>query len=152
MNLPGAWQVLHLRRLLLSRPYFDRMPDQGMIEHGATAPGARPRATRGTDYAFVYLPTGAPVTIRMGRVTGAEVQAWWFNPRTGQVHLEGRYQNHFIHEFTPPGPQGQGNDWVLVLDDIDREFKPPGFRADDAAKALQGEPRQPYVIDPRAPR
>jgi hypothetical protein len=88
----------------------------------------------------------------MGRITGAEVQAWWFNPRTGQAHFEGRYQNHFTHQFTPSGPQGLGNDWVLVLDDIDREFKPPGFRADDAAKALQGEPRQPYVIDPRVPR
>jgi len=152
MNLPGAWQVLHLRRLLLSRPYFDRVPDQGMIEQGATAPGARPRATRGTDYAFVYLPTGAPVTLRMGRVAGAEVQAWWFNPRTGQAHVEGRYQNHFTHEFTPPGPQGVGNDWVLVLDDVDKEFKPPGFRADDAAKALQNEPRQPYVIAPPVPR
>jgi hypothetical protein len=80
------------------------------------------------------------------------VQAWWFNPRTGQVHTEGRYQNHFIHEFTPPGPQGIGNDWVLVLDDIDREFKPPGFRADDALKALQTDSHQPYVIDPRVPR
>jgi len=30
-------------------------------------------------------------------------------------------------EFTPPS-SGPGNDWVLVLDDVDKNFPPPGAK------------------------
>lgn len=141
LNLPGAWDVIHLRRLLLSRPFFERVPDQEMIVSGATEDAAHPRATRGHGYAFVYLPTGAPVTLRLGRISGPEVQAWWFNPRTGQTSSLNRFTNISTRTFTPPAPHGVGYDWVLVLDDLDREFKPPGYRVDDALKVLKKSAR-----------
>ena len=134
INLPGAWQVLHLRRLLLSRPFVEREPDQEMIVGGPTQGDTHPRATRGRGYAFVYLPTGAPITLRLGRISGPEIQTWWFNPRTGQSWLSERLTNHLTHEFKPPEAAGRGHDWVLVLDDLDREYKAPGYRVDDALK------------------
>ena len=81
----------------------------------------------GTDYAFVYLPTGAPVTLRMGRVTGAEVEAWWFNPRTGSATRIGSFTNEGERAFTPPD-RGEMLDWVLVLDDESKNYPPPGTR------------------------
>ncbi len=135
MTAEGAWDILHLRRLLLSRPFFDRVPDQEMIVEGIGEGQARVRATRGHAYAFVYLPTGAPVTLRLGRISGEEILAWWFNPRTGEARPAGRYPNRSTRQFEPPGPHGRGLDWVLVLDDADRQFKAPGYRVEEARKA-----------------
>ena len=135
MTAEGAWDILHLRRLLLSRPFFDRVPDQEMIVDGTGEGQARVRATRGHAYAFVYLPTGAPVTLRLGRISGEEILTWWFNPRTGEARPAGRYPNRSTRQFEPPGPHGRGLDWVLVLDDADRQFKAPGYRVEEAKKA-----------------
>jgi hypothetical protein len=132
LTLPGAWDMLHLRRLLLSRPFFDRRPDQSMIEKGEGSGESHVRATRGHAYAFFYLPTGNTVTVRLGKISGEEVMAWWFNPRTGATTAIGRFTNRSTRDFTPPEPHGRPNDWVLVLDDADREFVAPGYRVPDA--------------------
>ena len=67
-------------------------------------------------------------------ISGSEVMAWWFNPRTGAATAIGRYSNFSTREFTPPEPHGRPNDWVLVLDDADRGFNAPGYRVEDAMK------------------
>jgi Protein of unknown function (DUF4038)/Putative collagen-binding domain of a collagenase len=134
LTLPGAWDMLHLRRLLLSRPFLERRPDQSMIEDGAGSGESHVRATRGHAYAFFYIPTGNPITVRLGKISGEEVAAWWFNPRTGAATAIGRYSNRSTRGFTPPEPHGRPNDWVLVLDDADREFQAPGYRVPDALK------------------
>jgi Protein of unknown function (DUF4038)/Putative collagen-binding domain of a collagenase len=124
IKLPGAWQMLHVRRLLLSRPFLDRIPDQS----------THARATRGHAYAFVYLPAGDKVNVRLGKISGEEVMAWWFNPRTGASKVIGTFPNRGTRRFDPPEPPARGHDWVLVLDDAARQYKAPGFRA-DAVKA-----------------
>ncbi|HXE79435.1 MAG TPA: glycoside hydrolase family 140 protein [Vicinamibacterales bacterium] len=115
LDLPGAWQMRHVRRLLESRPFLERVPDQGLI---AGDPGTGPdhvRATRGERYAFVYIPTGKPTEIRLDRMTGS-VRAEWFDPRTGATTPIGTFPAGGTRRFTPPGTPGRGNDWVLVLD------------------------------------
>lgn len=114
---------------VFSRPFQDRVPDQSLIA-GDHDPGpAHARATRGRTYAFVYLPTGEPVTVRLGKTSGEDVMAWWFNPRTGVVKAIGTFTNHSTRRFDPPGSPGRGEDWVLVLDDTGYEYKPPAHRA-----------------------
>jgi hypothetical protein len=116
----------HLKNLMLSRPYFERVPDQNLIagENGKRYDYAI--ATRGRGYAFVYAYTGHPFSVRMGIVSGAKVQAWWFDPRTGAAQEVGTFDNHGERRFTPPGEPSPGNDWVLVLDDAAAGRSEPG--------------------------
>jgi hypothetical protein len=114
---PGAGQMRHLKSLMLSRPFFERIPDQGLV---AGVNGERYEyiaATRGRSYAFVYTYTGRPFEVAMGRISGARVKASWYDPRTGQSRPAGEFPNKGTRRFSPPGEPGPGNDWVLVLDD-----------------------------------
>jgi hypothetical protein len=125
----GAGQMQHLKRLVLSRPYSSRVPDQQVLagENGVRYDYVV--ATRGDDYLFVYTHTGRPFHIRMGRISGPRVRGWWFDPRTGSARSAGVFPNEGERRFDPPGEPGRGNDWVLVLDDETSAFDRPGGRA-----------------------
>jgi hypothetical protein len=128
VDLPGAWQMGHVRRLMLSRPFLSRIPDAALIAGGQGDGADHIEATRDRDgaYAFVYLPTGRPVTVDLERLRGTRVKAWWFDPRTGTAAAIGEWPRQGAREFDPPGEPARGNDWVLVLDDASKRFLPPG--------------------------
>jgi hypothetical protein len=73
----------------------------------------------------VYAPVGRPFSVRMDRVTGPRVKAWWFNPRDGRATAVGTYANAGTRRFDPPD-RGEQLDWVLVLDDAAKGYPPPG--------------------------
>jgi hypothetical protein len=126
LDLPGAWDMMHVRSLMESRPFLTRLPDQSLIAGDAGDGPEHIRATRGRDYAFIYLPYGQKFTAVMGRISGRKVTAWWFDPRTGLAEKIGTYPNAGTVEFDPPGEKARANDWVLVLDDADKDFAAPG--------------------------
>jgi len=66
------------------------------------------------------------VTVDLTKLTGARIEAWWFDPRTGAAKAIGQWPREGMRTFTPPGTPGRGHDWVLVLDDAARRFPPPG--------------------------
>lgn len=133
---PGAGQMQHARRLLESRPYWTRVPDDSVIVTHRVAhyvPGAgiyRFTGTRDTDrsYAMIYAPIGRSFTVAADAVKATRVVAWWFNPRTGEATRQGEYAGGNAIAFTPPAP-GEIIDWVLVLDDASRHYPPPGSKA-----------------------
>ena len=127
LALPGANQMKYLRGLVESRPFLTRIPDQSLLVGDACAGPDHAQATRDADgsWAFIYLASGRPVTIRADRLTGTTLTAAWFNPRTGGVAPIGPQPRTGSPTFTPP-MQGPGLDWVLVLDDAARAFPPPG--------------------------
>jgi hypothetical protein len=133
MDLPGARQVGYAGALIESRPMLARIPDQSILASEVEAGADRVRATRGEDYAFVYVPTGKPVRVKLDLLSGKELAAWWFDPRTGAARRIGTVANRGEREFTPPGTPGRGNDWVLVLDDAAKGYGAPG--ASTAARA-----------------
>jgi hypothetical protein len=113
---PGAGQMQHLKKLMLARPYLERVPDQSLI---AGANGQQYDflvATRGRDYAFIYTCNGRSFAVNMDRIAGDQVKASWYNPRDGSFQLIGLVPNQGIKSFDPPGARQPGNDWVLVLD------------------------------------
>jgi hypothetical protein len=126
--LPGAWQMGHVRRLLLSRPFLSRIPDPALVAAGQGEGADHVQATRDRDgaYAFMYVPTGRAVTVDLSRLGGRAVKAWWFDPRTGASRTIGVFTRQGTLAFAPPGAPGRGNDWVLVIDDAARQFPPPG--------------------------
>lgn len=135
IDQPGACQMQFGRRLIESRPFLTRVPDDTVIvpaEVAASMPGAGTRrfaATRDESgrYAMVYAPVGRKFTVDLRKITGPKVKAWWFNPRTGAATLIGEFDNAAPRAFTPPDP-GEFIDWVLVLDDAAQNFPPPGSR------------------------
>ncbi len=115
INDPGAGQMIHLKNLMLSKTYFDRVPDQSLIaENGERYD--RLLATRGKDYALIYTWNGREMTVNMGKIDGSKVTASWYDPRTGQAQVLGKFKNKGIKTFNPPGEVRNGNDWVLVLE------------------------------------
>ena len=123
---PGAGQMKHLAALMLSRPYFDRVHDPEALVAGGGAGREHVIATRGRDYAMVYTYTGRPFEVRLGVISGATLRAWWYNPRDGSAQSAGLVPNTGVKRFVPPGQAAEGNDWVLVLDDVAKRFPPPG--------------------------
>jgi hypothetical protein len=119
---PGSSEMRFLKRLMLSRPYFERVPDQTLIAGPNGTGHDYAVATRGTGYLFAYTWTGKPLRIRMGAITGTKVHAWWYSPRDGSVQSAGEFANSGVRVFTPPGKHGDGNDWVIVLDDVSKRF------------------------------
>ena len=136
IDLPGANQMIFGRRLIESRPFLSRIPDDSILvtDRVATSvPGAgryRFAATRDTEgtYAMVYAPIGRAFKIRMDKITGEKVRGWWFNPRTGAATSIGLFSNQGEQEFRPPD-MGEQLDWVLVLDDVSKNYPPPGQSA-----------------------
>lgn len=133
IDWPGANQMIHGRRLIESRAFLTRVPDDSVIVTDrvpTSVPGAgRSRfvATRDSSgsYAMIYAPVGRAFKVHMDKLTGPKIKAWWFNPRTGGATAAGEFPNTGEREFIPPEP-GELTDWVLVLDDAAQGFPPPG--------------------------
>lgn len=130
---PGALQMQHGRRLMESRPFLQFVPDQSVIVTDVvptSVPGAgryffaATRTASGSS-AMIYVPAGRKFSVRLNKITGAKVKAWWFNPRDGSANEAGEFPNTGTREFTPPA-YGEALDWVLVLDDAAKQFPPPG--------------------------
>lgn len=124
LDLPGAGDLVHARRLLESRPFLSRIPDQSLLTPSYIPETDYIVATIGDGYAFIYFPTGFSAEIEIGRI-GTAVNAWWYDPRTGEPILIETLTDIKKMTFTPPD-KGRGNDWILVLDDASRGFNLPG--------------------------
>jgi len=130
---PGAEQMQHGRALIESRPFLTRIPDDSIIVTDrvpTSVPGAGRYRFVGTrdesgSYAMVYVPIGRTFKVRMDKITGANVKAWWFNPRDGKAAAIGEFPNTGEREFSPPD-KGEMIDWVLVLDDAGKNYPAPG--------------------------
>jgi hypothetical protein len=114
LRRPGAEQMKHLRSLIESRPFLERVPDQSLIADNPEGSNYQ-AATRGERYAFIYFPNGIKGNVRMGILPGAAVIAAWYDPRTGESIDAGEVANEGVRTFVPP-LAGRCNDWVLVLD------------------------------------
>lgn len=134
---PGAAQLVHLKNLMLSRPYFSRIPAQEMLPDVQPTPpvgdldadrrnplrAGHPVATRCAEgaYALVYFPL-AEQSLRVDlRPLKGRVNAWWYDPRNGKSYPAGEYPNEIV-TFTSPIA---GPDWVLVLDSGEQGFPAP---------------------------
>ena len=126
MDLPGASQMKYLRYLIESRPMLDRVPDQTIISNAMGA-NDHIQATRGKDYLFIYSSQGKPVTVNMGKISGNKVLAYWYNPKNGEAKEAGSFDNKGQQIFTPAS-SGYGTDWVLVIDDVSKNYPAPNFK------------------------
>lgn len=116
LSAEGASQMQHLKNLMLSRPFLERIPDSSLVANQGERYN-HIQATRGKAYAFLYTFNGREVQVNMGKIEGREVKVSWYNPRSGEITEVGRVKNEGTASFTPPSPEVKdGNDWVLILD------------------------------------
>jgi hypothetical protein len=129
-------QMIHVRRLMESRPFLSRIPHQGLIINGlgGTTDGSADhvQATRdGTPgnknatYIMVYTPVAKSLTIDTSFIASNLIDAWWFNPRTGEAT---RFFTSVANplSLTVTTPAASGLDWVLVVDDATQGYREPG--------------------------
>lgn len=118
INAPGSSQMKYLKQLMLSKPYFERVPAGELL---ATKQGDKYdyiALTRGNDYVFAYTCNGSDITLKMNKLPWLEYKASWFDPRTGSTTEIAVNRNSGETTFDPPGEKQFGNDWVLILEKI----------------------------------
>ena len=125
LDLPGAGDMINVRRLMESRPMTERIPFQELLANGYMSETDYLVATRGKNYAFVYIPTGLPARVKLDKLGWKQSVAWWYNPRTDEATRIKDFAGKGIQEFKPE-TGGRGNDWILVLDNKDSGFTAPG--------------------------
>ncbi len=121
LDLEVANQVRHLKNLMLSRPYFSRIPDQGLLTSAQEEDDSFVAASRDRNgaYAFFYFPDGKRTALNLTSLKGSSFRVTWFDPRTGVKIPESQaIPKGDRIEITPPS-SGRGNDWVLILDRVD---------------------------------
>jgi len=141
IDQPGAGQMQFARRLIESRPFLTRVPDNSLILPSVPAtsiPGSgvyHLAATRDEDfsYALIYVPAGRAFSVRTGKLSGEKLRAWWFDPRSGKAEPIGEFAKTETRRFSPPTP-GELLDWVLVIDEASKDYPPPGQPYDQTAK------------------
>ena len=116
LNDEGARQMRYVKQLMLSKPYFERIPDQSLIAGEQKEKYGYLAATRGRNYAFIYDYTGRTFEVNMGKISGSKVKASWYSPKDGSRKTIGSFANSGVLKFDPPGVEKEGNDWVLVLE------------------------------------
>lgn len=114
---PGFRQMKHLKRLMLSLPYFERVPDQSVVVGNGTRYD-RLIATRGQSYLMVYNYTGRDMTVDLTKISGTEKHVWWFDAATGTLTDLGRHASKVL-TFRPHKTRPGVEDGVLIALDAD---------------------------------
>ena len=124
----GSKDMVHLKTLFTSRPWYDLVPDQG---HKIVTAGLG--EFNGLDYLaaastangcllIAYLPNARTITVDLSQHKGESVKCWWYNPRSGKTEAGGKFQALNYQDFSPPGT----GDWVFLVDDASLALLPPG--------------------------
>ncbi|HRH45418.1 MAG TPA: glycoside hydrolase family 140 protein [Pyrinomonadaceae bacterium] len=115
INAKGANQMQHLKNLMLSKPYFERVPANELIANQSEKYNYI-AATKGKNYALFYTYTGREITVKMKFFSPRLSKYSWFNPRDGSYTPKQPVKNTEIETFQPTSETKAGNDWVLVLE------------------------------------
>ncbi|MBQ7421673.1 MAG: glycoside hydrolase family 140 protein [Prevotella sp.] len=122
LNDPGFLQMKHLKKLILSLPYFDRIPDQTIIVGKNGTKYNRLIATRGNDYLLVYNYNSVPMKLDLTKISGGKKNVWWMDAATGGLTYIGDFDNKVII-FNQQNPHpGIPNDGVLIAIDARKDY------------------------------
>lgn len=115
LNAEGARQMVYLKKLLESRSFFDRVPDQSLVANSGNRYAYLP-ACRGAAYVLVYTYTGRTIEFNAGKTGWKKLKAYWYSPKNGKQTTIGTFDAKPVLSFDPPGIPAPGNDWVLIVE------------------------------------
>ncbi|MDN5554220.1 glycoside hydrolase family 140 protein [Prevotella sp.] len=119
---PGYNQMQYLIDLMLSFPYFDRIPDQSIIAGKNGVKYDRLIATRGKDYLMLYNYNSDVMKIDLRKISGKKKLLWWFNPSDGAISFIGTADNKIITVSPQIEKTDKINDRVLIAIDADKNY------------------------------
>lgn len=119
---PGFRQMHILKDLMLSLPYFERVPDQSIIVGRNGTRYNRLIATRGNDYLLVYDYNNNPMRLDLRKVSGKRKNVWWMDAETGRLTFIATVDDG-IRQFQPLRDGGRPvEDGVLIAIDADKNY------------------------------
>lgn len=119
---PGFSEMQYLKDLMLSLPYFDRVPDQTLIVGKNGTKYNRLLATRGNDYILVYNYNCVPMKLDLTKISGDKKNVWWMNAATGELTYICQCDNK-VKTFSQQNPTpGHVYDGVLIVIDSSKNY------------------------------
>ena len=112
---PGAEQMKYVKKLRLSRDFFDFRPAPELISQKELVLGHQ-CAGRGKDYAYIYTPYGLPIETDLSVMGDGPVRLSWYDPRTGEEIREKILPAK--KALLVPPESGKGKDWIAVIDKL----------------------------------
>ena len=136
LDNPGANQMRYLQAFMESLQPMAAVPCQQIFAEEARRVGTletHAQAAATDRYVCVYLPSGGSAQLDIGSVWSEnEVGVWYWNPATGAFSGE-NVQAVVLEDgkltVTTPA-EGEENDWIVVLTDVDAEQPIAKFAAD----------------------
>lgn len=119
---PGYNQMQYLTDLMLSFPYFERVPDQSIIVGKNGVKYDRLIATRGKDYMLIYNYNSNVMKIDLRKISGKKKLLWWFNPSDGAISFIGTADNKIITMSPQIEKSDKVNDRVLIAIDAEKNY------------------------------
>ena len=119
---PGYNQMQYLTDLMLSFPYFERVPDQSIIVGKNGVKYDRLIATRGKDYMLIYNYNSNVMKIDLRKISGKKKLLWWFNPSDGAISFIGTADNTIITMSPQIEKTDKINDRVLIAIDAEKNY------------------------------
>ena len=138
LEQPGSGQMGYLRKLIESRPFLTRIPDQKILigenpSHATDHIRVTRDGTRGENdatYIMIYLPYYRSFSINTEVIPGDRLNVWWYDPGKGFAFPQGTIDNSGKFSFSNWSDlisEGQGGpDWVVVIDDAGANYEAPG--------------------------
>lgn len=135
LDTPGAVQMGLFRQIVSRFPWWQRIPDQAMIESGqgeGETLNAAVRAPDG-DWAILYLSSRTHVLVRLEKLSAPRARATWINPASGEELAAGVFDTYSMPGFrqvrtthyqwfqTPD----HWEDAVLILESVDENTGEP---------------------------
>lgn len=118
---PGFNQMRYLKDLVLSFPYFERVPDQSVILKNGTKYD-RLIATRGNDYLLVYNYNSDPMKIDLRKISGKKKNVWWMDASNGKLNFLGEFNSKVCDFEAPQKSDGKVHDGVLIAVDASKNY------------------------------
>lgn len=121
LNDPGFNQMKYLKDLMLTMPYFERVPDQSIIVGKNGERYNRLLATRGNDYLMVYNYNAVPMKLDLRKVSGSKKNVWWMDAANGSLRYIGEFDNKVI-TFAPQKAGRGVSDGVFIAIDSNKHY------------------------------
>lgn len=129
LDLPMANQMKVLKYLMLSRPFYETVPDSTIVLNQSTEEQEYKAALRSRDSMFlmVYSPVGGDINVSLEIFENKKVDLWWYDPRTGAAFFDRKIKAGKNVLLESPS-SGRGNDWILIIDDASKKMSKPGLQ------------------------
>jgi hypothetical protein len=124
LHAKAAKQLIYLKKLMLSRPYFLRINDQKILDFEQNNnSNSFITATRDSEgsYAFIYFPDASKnqYKLNLRSIKAKKISVFWFNPQTGQSSRIRKIKKTDSIIVQPPTTM---KDVVLIIDNVSKKY------------------------------